>query len=350
MLVLGIAHSAPGAERGRRLLADRPDVTLVHAGRGAGGILRAVATVLRARPRVAYLVDVGASTTAAALAARLAGARVVVDTGDLVFALERSRGTRSFLGLLVVGAGERLALACAHHVVVRGREHLDRVRGPATFAPDLPPEGAAPVDGDPARRELGLDEAFVVGLVGSLNRAPRRGISYGWDVIEALAHTQPEVVALIVGDGEARPDLEKRARELGVQERCRFAGFREEALLPRLIGTMDVAVSTQTNDAVGAVRTTGKLPLYLACGCPVLASDVGEARRLLGPLGWTIRYDGVVDRAYPGRLAARIGEWAADRDGAPRRREQALAIAREAFDADAVRARVGRVVDDLLAG
>jgi glycosyltransferase involved in cell wall biosynthesis len=112
---------------------------------------------------------------------------------------------------------------------------------------------------------------------------------------------------------------------------------------------MDAAISTQSNDAVGAVRTTGKLPLYLACGCPVLASHVGEAARLLGPLGWTIPYDGTVDRSYPERLAQAVDRWAADPAGTPARREQALSVYREAFDPEPVRARVWGVVDELLA-
>jgi len=342
--LLVVAHSGPARERAVQLFGDGAEVVA-----GASSA-RAAFAVLRRRPRVAYLIDVGASTTAAALAARLVGARVVVDTGDLVFALERSRGSRSFVGLLVVGAGERFTLACADHVVVRGREHLQRVGGkPATFAPDLPPPGAGPADSTGLRQELGLAGAFVVGLVGSLHRAPRRGTSYGWDLVEALPATTPDVSALVVGDGEARPELERRARELGVDDRCHFAGEVRGDELPRWVAAMDAAVSTQSNDAVGAVRTTGKLPLYLTCGCPVLASDVGEARRLLGGLGWTIPYAGAVDREYPRRLAAAIGRWAEDPAGQSARRAQALAVAREAFSADAVRASVATVVDDLAA-
>ena len=72
--------------------------------------------------------------------ARLLGVKVVLDTGDLAYALARSTGSHTGLGLLVVWLGERLTLALASHVIVRGRAHLEFVRGkPATFAPDLPP-------------------------------------------------------------------------------------------------------------------------------------------------------------------------------------------------------------------
>jgi glycosyltransferase involved in cell wall biosynthesis len=218
---------------------------------------------------------------------------------------------------------------------------------PVTFAPDLAPEGAEPRSGERIRRELGL-AGFVVGVVGSLNRAPRLGLTYGWDVVEALAHADPSVGALIVGDGPGRAELEERAGRLGVAARCRFVGAVPPQDVAEWIGAMDVAVTTQTNDRVGAVRTTGKLPLYLACGRPVLASDVGEARRLLGPLGWTIPYDGVVDEQYPKRLAEAVEKLRLDPDEARRRRAQAVELHREHFDPEAIRARVRSVLSDLL--
>src|SRR3954451_1836814 len=101
---------------------------------------------------------------------------------------------------------------------------------------------------------------------------------------------------------------------------------------------MKMAISTQSNDLAGQVRTTAKLPLYLACGCPVIATDVGEAAALLGPHGWTLPYAGVVDRSYPPRLAAAIEAWRGDPEGEPERRQLALRLARE-FDAGLMRAR-----------
>ena len=60
-----------------------------------------------------------------------------------------------------------------------------------------------------------------------------------------------------------------------------FAGQVPYAELPGWLHRMDICLSTQTNDVVGWVRTTGKLPLYLAAGRFVLASRVGEAARVL---------------------------------------------------------------------
>lgn len=352
--VLVVTHSAPARERATTLFAGCETATRIYAGQDRAELLRAAWRLVR-QPRTAlYLVDIGRSTAILALLGRLARRPVVVDTGDLVYELERSRGARSSAGLAIVWAGEQATLRSARHVVVRGSEHLKHLGGrPATLAPDLAPAHARPVDGTAVRESLGLTGRFVIGLVGSMNAAPRLRTTYGWEIVEALSHLDDRFAALFVGDGPGRPQLERRARELGVIDRCRFVGAVQGKAVLNFVGALDVGISTQTNDRVGAVRTTGKLPLYLACGCPVLATDVGEARRLIGPLGWTVRYDGVVDRAYPERLAERAREWADAPDAATAaqaRRAAALALHAREFDPIVVRQSVQAVVAALLEG
>lgn len=345
--VLVLAHAGPAVERAQQVYGGYEDSEVIALS-GVRSLRPLVMGLLRRQRRVLVIVDIADDTTVAAAAARSRRIPVVVDTGDLVYELERSRGARSRIGLSLVWLGERVALAAAAHVVVRGTEHASLLGStPVTFAPDLAPANAKPESGARVRRELGL-EGLVIGLVGSINRAPRLGIVYGWDVVEALAHTDPSVSALIVGNGPGLSELERRAAALGVRERCRFVGRVPEDDVAEWVAAMDVAVTTQTNDRVGAVRTTGKLPLYLACGCPVLASDVGEARRLLGPLGWTIPYAGTIDLTYPRRLAIAVEELRNDPDELERRRAEALELHREHFDPGAVRARVRSAVTSLL--
>ena len=345
--VLVIAHSEAGVDRAKELFGGRSDVRIIRPRRGRAAVLDGAWAVISSRPRVAYLVDVGVRTFWAAMVARIMRVPSIVDTGDAVYALEKSRGGRSRLGLAAVWLGEQMALRSAHHVVVRGRAHLALVPHRATFIPDLAPSSAVPTSGEAVRGELGWESNFVVGLVGSLNYSSRLGIGYGWDLLEALPQMSSNVRALFVGDGEGRAILESRASQLGVAERCRFVGRVSQESVHRWIAAMDCAISTQTNDAVGAVRTTGKLPLYLACGCPVLATDVGEAAHLLGPLGWTIPYHGVVDRTYPARLGAAIGRWSADPSGTEARREQALEIYAANFDRARWRSQAWGLIGEL---
>jgi hypothetical protein len=94
-----------------------------------------------------------------------------------------------------------------------------------------------------------------------------------------------------------------------VETRIRFVGNVPYEHLGRYINLFDVALSTQTNNLVGRVRTTGKLPLYLACGIPVFASRVGAAGDLL-PEPMLVDYEDVgldgIDIHYPERLAYKI--------------------------------------------
>jgi glycosyltransferase involved in cell wall biosynthesis len=346
--VLAVAHSLYGRERAEQLLDGLFDARVVFTGGGARGARRATRAVLASQAPVVYLVDVGVSTTVGAVLARALRRRVVLDTGDVAYELARSVGGRSAASLALVRVGEQAALRASHQVVVRGRRHAELVPRPATHIPDLAPTGVGPEPGDPVRQALGLDDAFVVGMVGSIRRAPRLGITYGWDLVEALAWTPARVHGLIVGDGDGLGELQQRARTLGVLSRCHFVGRVRSAQVAAFIAAMDVGISTQSNDIVGAVRTTGKLPLYLACHRPVLASHVGEAIDLLAPLGWTVPYEGVVDPMYPRRLAEKIEGWAADPEKMALRRGDAGELSRRVFDPVVLRGRLATVIEHLL--
>lgn len=344
--VLAVCQSQAAVERAVRLLGP-----LGAAVVGPGHLRSALKLIARREQPVVYLIDVGKTTLAAALVARLRRTPWIIDTGDRAYELARTTGSHGRLERQLIKVGERFLLKGACRVVVRGHGHLEFVRRTrAEVIRDLAPANAGPLDHVAAKKALGLEDRFVVGLVGSLVYAPRLGTSYGWDIVEALPLCPNDVVALVVGDGDGRARLEARAEQLGVAGRCRFVGRVDAEDVARLIAAMDVGVSTQTNNSVGMVRTTGKLPLYLACGLPVLATAVGEAELLLGPMGWTLPYTGEVDPQYPGRLADAIRRWRSDPEGASARRDAALAIHRSAFDVEELRNRAKRVLADCTPG
>ena len=152
------------------------------------------------------------------------------------------------------------------------------------------------------RRQLGVEGRLVVGLVGSSVWSEILQTCYGWDLVELMRLLRDEpVAAVMIGGGSGIPVLQARCREYGLEGRVLFLGHTPYEQLPRYLNAMDVCLSTQSNDLVGQVRTTGKLPLYLACGRYVLASRVGEAARVL-PDDMLVEYEETVDRAYPERL------------------------------------------------
>lgn len=300
-------------------------------------IVRFLVDVLRIRPHVTYVVDMGYSGVLAAGLARLAGCgRMIVDTGDAIFELAKSVGERGRIGLWMTDWLERFGLRVADAIVVRGTKHrelLGDIGKPVVVVQDgVDTDAFRPVEDSELRSELAPDGAFTIGLVGSSLWSERLGICYGWELVEAVhALRDRPVVGLMIGGGTGIEHLRARCAELGIVDRLRFVGFVPYDELPRYLGAMDVCLSTQTNDIPGRVRTTGKLPLYLAAGGVILASRVGEAALLLDPRQ-LIEYEGVVDRKYPARLAARIGELMDDEAVRGELIAANRAIARERFD------------------
>jgi glycosyltransferase involved in cell wall biosynthesis len=142
--------------------------------------------------------------------------------------------------------------------------------------------GAYPVDvgrirarlaepGRPERAEVrqryGIPaDAFVVLFLAKMIPIKRPG-----DVVEAVAllrQTHPAVHALLVGDGELRPALEQRARELGAADAVHFPGFVNQRDLPLLLDAADILAMPSEKDPHPLAVTEA-----LVAGNAVVASD-----------------------------------------------------------------------------
>jgi glycosyltransferase involved in cell wall biosynthesis len=315
VLVHGSPDS-PEATRARGLTerypADRIRILLREGTRTA--TFRRWHTDLRDRPpELIYVVNTALPGSLLAPETRLLrGIPYVLDTGDAVYEMARCSGVNAGWKLPALRLTEQLAQRAARRIVVRGTRHQEYLQEQGIervvvirdgYTPGRP---SAPEEVDELRTRLGLKGFFVVGVMGSLVFSPRLRICYGWDLIQALSRLRDlPVRALVVGDGPGRSWLEEQADAHGVADRVAFVGrvpYEEVHLHLRL---MDVAMSTQTDNLPGQVRTTGKLPEYMAAGRFVLASRVGEATLVLPEL-MLVDFDGEVDRAYPERIAERI--------------------------------------------
>jgi glycosyltransferase involved in cell wall biosynthesis len=348
-LVNGSEQSAAGA-RAAAFAARLPHTWVIDRAfrpmRKWKGIAPFIRMALQIKPDIIYVMDTAYTGVLAGIVAKtILRCRLVTDTGDLAYELARSSGGYSVSQLALIRRVEQMALRWSDCIVVRGSYHKTLLHQQGVrrcvFIPDgvdltatVPPEDTAEL-----RRELELGDSLVIGMVGSMVWIARHGFCYGWDIVEALGLLRDvNVKALLIGDGDGRAKLARRAEELGVSDRVVFTGTLPLAELNRYIGCMDVCVSTQSNDAVGMVRTTGKLPLYLALGRYVMATDVGEASRVLPGVGCLLPYQGVRDDEHPARMAAQIRQLLA----APQllKAEGARRIAAECFDYDLLAARL----------
>jgi glycosyltransferase involved in cell wall biosynthesis len=283
------------------------------------GILPFIQSALKFCPDIIYVMDTAyTGVLAGCIAKKLIGCKLITDTGDVAYDLAKSTGNYSEAQLAVINWIEQMALRNSDCLIVRGSYHKSWLEKQGiqnvVFIPDgVDMNTGKSVDATSLKTELRLDNSLVVGLVGTMSWSERHQMCYGWDIIEALGLLKDlSVKALLVGDGDGRPILENRAQELGVADRIVFTGQIPYDELSQYLSAMDVCVSTQSNDLVGMVRTTGKLPLYLAYGKYIIATDIGEASRVLPGVGCLLTYKGVRDDTYPARLVTQLRKLVAE--------------------------------------
>jgi len=351
-----VVNGTPGsamstrAESFARELGSAFDCTLLHrAPRKVRAIGEMTAALHSLRPDVLYVMDLGYSgVAAAALHSLRARCPRVVDTGDAIAALARSVGGRGRVGELLTEGLEQFGLRTAGAIVVRGTFH-QRLLAEQGLESTVIQDGVH-VDSFLARpatelrRRLGLEGVLTVGILGSTIWSERLQVCVGWELVELMRVMKGRPVrGVLIGDGSGVPHLREWCRRYGIEEQMTFIDRIPYETVPEYLGVMDVVLSTQSNDVVGRVRTTGKLPLYMANGRYVLATDVGEASLVL-PEEVRVPYEGVVDRAYPARLAERVEGLLAR----PERLQAGAAlvgVARERFDYAVLGARVRELLE-----
>lgn len=252
----------------------------------------------------------------AALSARLARTPLVITYHQDVLL----NGPMAIAATLLLHTTGRLALRSAHAVLFTSRDYglashaRPLLQGRSERINELPNgvdiERFVPAPAQPElRARHGLDDDDrVVLLVAGLDRAHAfKGVEV---LLRAISALPPQIKAVIVGDGDLRPVYLARANRLGIRNRVVFTGRVSDDDLPDYYRMADVAVlpSVTMGEAFGLVLIEA-----LACGIPVIASDLPGVRTVVNHPG-----DGLlVPPGDPGALAAAIRHILADE---PRRR------------------------------
>ena len=177
------------------------------------------------------------------------------------------------------------------------------------------------------RKSLGLSDNLLVGTVGQLT--PRKG---QLELIKAFAEVAGDLksaVLLIVGealfnrDFEYADNLKSAATDLGVADRVRFLGQREDA--PELIRACDLLVVNSHAEPFGLTVTEA-----MASGTTVLATAVDGIKEIIdhGQTGW------LVPSGDHNELARSLRAVLADADLRNRLSANALSDARLRFATD----------------
>ncbi len=109
-------------------------------------------------------------------------------------------------------------------------------------------------------------------------------------LLDAVAHLRvirPDlpVEVELVGDGEARRGLERRAEDLGIATRVRFHGYQEPETFVPLLAATHLCVSPDPPTPFNDVSTMAKVVDYLAIGRPVVAFALTETIGIVGDAG-----------------------------------------------------------------
>ncbi|MGD9495557.1 MAG: glycosyltransferase [Armatimonadota bacterium] len=124
------------------------------------------------------------------------------------------------------------------------------------------------------RRELGLaPDAPVIGAVAHLS--PKKGQRHLIQATALLRRRWPDLVCLLVGEGDDREALAAQARELGIEEGVRLLGYRDDA--PAVMQAMDVVVlPSVAKEGLGVALIEAAF-----VGKPVVGSDAPGIREVV---------------------------------------------------------------------
>ncbi|MEC3912035.1 glycosyltransferase [Sphingobium sp. CR2-8] len=128
-------------------------------------------------------------------------------------------------------------------------------------------------DRDAAKAALDFSGPVLL-CVGAL--IPRKG----QDLLVRALPLLPDVTLLLAGQGAFRRTLENLAQELGVERRVGFLGSVPHHKLPRIYTAADVMALPSESEGLANAWVES-----LACGTPIVITDVGGARELLDQPG-----------------------------------------------------------------
>ncbi len=156
-----------------------------------------------------------------------------------------------------------------------------------------------PARSEQAREAFGLPaDAFVIGYVGRLLRA--KGI---FDVLDALAASDPSIVFMVMGSGADRADFMARADQLGLAGRVRIVDPGSPKDVAAFMRALDLFLLLSHTTPTWKEQFGRVIIEAQACGVAVIGSDSGAIPEVVGEGGWIVPEG---DAAALGALIARL--------------------------------------------
>jgi glycosyltransferase involved in cell wall biosynthesis len=175
-----------------------------------------------------------------------------------------------------------------------------------------------------------------VGMIARMNtRSKNQGLFL--QAAARIAASFQKAQFVLVGDGPLRPDLESEVQKLGLARQAVFLGERQD--IPEILASLDISVLPSASESLSNAVIEA-----MASGLPVVASEVGGNRELIG------EGRGILVREGDEReLAKAIAELLQDSALRERLGEKARQFARENFTIENLRKRHAELYADVLA-
>lgn len=149
-----------------------------------------------------------------------------------------------------------------------------------------------------------------------------------------ILENHPGTRLLIAGVGEDQERLQRLSSELGLVKHVIFTGLQPYSVLPGLIRSSDLCINPFELNAITRDILPTKLFQYLACGKPVLMTELPGTLPFLKGSG-----DGVVYSSLDGFVEA-ASNLLADRDRLTQLGSSALQVARRDYDWQSIAIRL----------
>ena len=224
-------------------------------------------------------------------------------------------------------------IAVSRHVAGRLRDRLGVSGRRIVVIPNaVEPKAPQPRD-DALRARLGAGEDRALVLTVARLEA-QKGITHLLDAAAML----PDVIFAIAGEGPERERLVAKAALLGVTERVRWLGHRDD--VPSLLAAADVFVLPSLNEGLPLAAMEAML-----AGVPIVAADAGGTGEIV--------HDGVtgllVPPGDPRALGESIRALLSDREHAARLASAGRALIEREHSTAAMVSATSRLYDELLA-
>jgi glycosyltransferase involved in cell wall biosynthesis len=118
-------------------------------------------------------------------------------------------------------------------------------------------------------------------LLTVANFYPTKGLGDYLEALSIVCRQHPKIHAIVIGDGELRVELEGKRRTLNLETHVTFAGRQADA--SRLMDGADLFVLPSRKEGM-----SWALLEAMASSVPIVATDAGAARWMLGDAGWIV--------------------------------------------------------------